>query len=124
MQKQISLDEINSAVNAALIDVEPLIKQIGDNPETGYQEKFACKLQMDFLTEAGFAPEAGAGDVLTYSSASLKFHTSGLGCTASGFRQFSGEIALKCLRISSFACSRRPLVWNGLTAQPIMKLSE
>jgi len=65
MQKQISLDEINSAVNAALIDVEPLIKQIGDNPETGYQEKFACKLQMDFLTEAGFAPEAGAGDVDT-----------------------------------------------------------
>jgi len=33
-------------------------------------------------------------------------------------------MALKCSRMRPVACSSLPPVWRGLTAQPIMKLSE
>ena len=61
----IGIDEIVSVIDSVLPEVAPLIKQVGDNPETGYEEKFACKLQMDFLQSQGFAMKKSVGGLET-----------------------------------------------------------
>ena len=61
----VSLEEIKSAVNDAMAAVAPIIKFVGDNPETGYKEEKACARQVAYLEEIGFAVDKGVADIAT-----------------------------------------------------------
>jgi len=65
MKNKIELEEIISFVHAALPETAPLIKAVGDNPETGYKEEKACLWQTQYLEKIGFAVEKNAADIAT-----------------------------------------------------------
>ena len=46
-------------------DVAPIIKFVGENPETGYKEEKACAKQVDYLEQQGFSVEKGVADITT-----------------------------------------------------------
>ncbi len=65
MSKNIVLSEIQNAVENALVSVTPLIKEVSENPETGFQETFAAALQKDYLQKLGFGIKSPVGNLET-----------------------------------------------------------
>lgn len=64
MQK-ITLEEIRTYVSEAMHAVAPIIKFVGENPETGYKEEKACARQVEYLEQLGFVVEKGVADIAT-----------------------------------------------------------
>ena len=65
MNTKITLEEIKNVVESIFPEVQPLIKKVGDNPETGYKEKQACAWQMEFLQQQGFTVQGNLADLST-----------------------------------------------------------
>ncbi len=63
--KNIAVDEIKTAVLAAMDQVAPIIKFVGENPEVGYKEEKACAKQVEYLENLGFSVEKGVADIAT-----------------------------------------------------------
>ena len=61
----IAFDEVKASVREALPEVAPIIKFVGDNPETGYKEEKACAKQVEYLEKLGFVVEKGVADIST-----------------------------------------------------------
>ncbi len=61
----IAFEEVKASVLEALAAVAPIIKFVGDNPETGYKEEKACAKQVEYLEKLGFAVEKGVADIAT-----------------------------------------------------------
>ena len=61
----IAFDEVKASVLEALAAVAPIIKFVGDHPETGYKEEKACAKQVEYLEKLGFAVEKGVADIST-----------------------------------------------------------
>ena len=65
MTKKIDIAEIRAQVDAFFDEIAPMIKQVGDNPECGFEEKFAAALQIEYLKKQGFDVAAGIGNLET-----------------------------------------------------------
>ena len=61
----IAFDEVKASVLEALPEVAPIIKFVGDHPETGYKEEKACAKQVEYLEKLGFVVEKGVADIST-----------------------------------------------------------
>ena len=61
----IAFDEVKASVLEALPEVAPIIKFVGDNPETGYKEEKACAKQVEYLEKLGFVVEKVVADIST-----------------------------------------------------------
>ncbi len=65
MARNIELAEIRAAVEAFFKDIAPMIKQVGNTPEIGFEEKFAAALQCEYLEKEDFKITRNAGQLAT-----------------------------------------------------------
>ena len=65
MNKKITLSEIRAEIAAAAAHVNPIVQQVGDNPETGFCEALAADLQCAFLEKIGFEVKKNIANINT-----------------------------------------------------------